>query len=136
VKKLPLVPRLRAVWSYEGDALVCESTLLDERRELVHRERFTITDPTHPLAAVQALLLSATAAAGVRAGNVEPLPVEPAPEAPEPAPEPLTVEPAPATPEEEQALFAEPEEAAPAPLEVEPAPATPEEEDALFQGPE
>ena len=152
MKKLPAVPRLRAVWSYEGDALVCESTLLDERRELVHRERFVIADPGHPLAAVQALLLGATAAAGVRAGTIEPLPVEPVPDAPAAPSGPLgegpmwqTPEPVPATPEEEAALFTEPAEPPPAP-DVEPVPeepelvdppaATPEEEEQLFQGTE
>lgn len=45
---LPARPRLRVSWWFEGDKLVAEGVLMDERRELVRRAKFDAdADPTY-----------------------------------------------------------------------------------------
>ncbi len=39
VMGLPVRPRLRISYDWHGDELICEATLMDEQRQLVHRQR-------------------------------------------------------------------------------------------------
>lgn len=57
---LPARPRLRASFFFEGDAIACELTLMDERRALVHRQKVPVL-PGSGLEQFHAALLSLAA---------------------------------------------------------------------------
>jgi hypothetical protein len=106
-KELPRLPRLRVTFSFERrgrdtvDKPVCEMVLLDERRELVHRETFECAQGS-PLSNIQAVLLALIGNAAVRAGSALPLSASPPAETSAPVPAAATaVQMAPAEPETE-----------------------------------
>lgn len=72
---LPARPRLRASFFFEGDAIACELTLMDERRALVHRQKVPVL-PGSGLEQFHAALLSLSATLMV--GGVPAAPSDPA----------------------------------------------------------
>lgn len=73
-------PRLRVSFWYEGDAAVCELTLMTDRRQLVHRATLEIA-PGSNLANVHAGLLAAASALAA-AGSAAAVEASPAPATP------------------------------------------------------
>ncbi len=68
VRQLPRRPRLRVTFHYtHEDALSCELTLMDERRELLHRMTLQPT-PRGPIARIFEALLAVVGNAAVAAG--------------------------------------------------------------------
>lgn len=73
---LPARPRLRASFFFEGDAIACELTLMDEQRALVHRQRVPVL-PGSGLEQVHAGLLSLVATLAGVSTQAPPAPSEP-----------------------------------------------------------
>lgn len=77
MRTMPQLPRVRVTYAHDSEGnLACEIVLLDEQRELVHREVLSV-QPGDVFARMHAAYLHVVAAAAAQAGKVAPIAVLP-----------------------------------------------------------